>query len=409
MAPPAPQPQLKRSLGLALLTFYGLGNILGAGIYVLIGKVVGVAGMYAPLAFMTAALIAALSALSYGELSARLPLSAGEAVYLEHAFGKRWLTVTTGVLVAFAGMVSAATISRGFAGYLQVYIAVPDPLAIIVLIGVLGALAAWGITQSVRVAALFTLLEIGGLLLVVIVGGGSLAALPERLPELLPPLQPAAWQGVLLGAFLAFYAYIGFEDMVNVAEEVHSPQRNLPLAIMLALLISTALYILVALVATLSVPAQQLAASDAPLALIYQHVTGRDPVVITQVALFAVINGALIQIIMAARIFYGMSHQGWLPPLLSRVHPRTQTPVIATLLVASLVALMALWLPLVALAKLTSFIVLLVFALINASLLRIKQLDPEPHGIRTIPAWIPLLALLCTVALSLAELLSYRH
>jgi amino acid transporter len=210
-----------------------------------------------------------------------------------------------------------------------------------------------------------------------------------------------------MGAFMAFYAYIGFEDMVNVAEEVKEPQRTLPLAILLALAISTLLYFLVSLVATLSIPVEALVRSDAPLALIYQSATGREPVLITQIALVAVVNGALIQIIMAARVFYGMAAQGWLPAVfsgLARVHAITRTPLLATGLVTTVVLVMALWLPLLTLARITSFIVLLVFALVNLALLVIKRRNPRPVGVSVYPLWLPALALLMTVLLLGLEL-----
>ena len=394
--------KLHRSIGLYLLTFYGLGNILGAGIYVLIGKVAGSAGLYAPVSFTIAALVAGFTAFSYAELSARLPVSAGEAVYLEHALGKRWLSLTVGILIALAGMVSAATISRGFVGYLDVFVTLPPAMAITALLLVLGGLAAWGISQSVKFAAFLTLLEIVGLVLVIIVAGDSLTQLPDRLPELLPPAEPLVWQGIFMGAFLAFYAYIGFEDMVNVAEEVKDPQQTLPRAIVLALVISTVLYLLVSLVATLTLPAEALARSDAPLALIYKSATGREPVLITQIALFAVVNGALIQIIMVSRVFYGMAAQGWLSARLAglaHVHAVTRTPLQATGLVTTMVLIMALWLPLLTLARITSFIVLVVFALVNLALLMIKRRDPAPAGVSVYPSWLPVTALLLTLLL----------
>lgn len=144
---------LDRSLGLGLITLYGLGNILGAGIYVLIGEVIGVAGMATPLAFLVAAMIAALSAFTYGELAARFPVSAGEAVYVQKAFGQRWLSIAVGLLIAFAGMVSAATLSRGFSGYFRVLVELPDALLIVCLVAALGFVAAWGIKSSARIAA----------------------------------------------------------------------------------------------------------------------------------------------------------------------------------------------------------------------------------------------------------------
>ena len=398
--------ELKRGLSLWLLVFYGLGNILGAGIYVLVGKVAGSAGLFAPVAFLVASLVAAFTALSYAELVARYPLSAGEAVYVQEGLGLRALSVLVGLLIVLMGAVSAATIARGFVGYLDVLIEVPDAVAITLLVLVLAATAVWGIVESVRIAALVTLVELLGLGLVLAVAGDSLFTVPGRLPELVPPPDPVIWQGIMFGAFLAFYAFIGFEDMVNVAEEVRNPVRNVPLAILLALGITTLLYAAVSLTAVLTVAPAQLAASDAPLATVYQQATGNKPVVLSIISLFAVVNGALIQIIMGSRILYGMSREGWLPARFGRVWRRTQTPVAATVATAATVLVLALWLPLVTLAKSTNFLVLVVFSLVNLSLLRIKWRDPRPTGLRVMPHWVPAGGIVASLGLLLFQVIA---
>ncbi len=396
--------QLKRGLSLWLLVFYGLGNILGAGIYVLVGKVAGSAGLFAPIAFFVASLVAAFTALTYAELVARYPLSAGEAVYVQKGLRLPALSVVVGLLIVLMGSVSAATIARGFIGYLDILIELPDAVAMTLLVFVLGATAIWGIIESVTIAALVTLIELLGLGLVLAVAGDNLFTIPDRLPELLPPMDPVIWQGIMLGAFLAFYAFVGFEDMVNVAEEVRNPVRNVPLAILLALGITTLLYAAVSLAAILTVAPEQLAASNAPLATVYQQATGSKPVVLSIISIFAVVNGALIQIIMSSRILYGMSRQGWLPALFGRVWSKTQTPVAATIAAAGTVLVLALWLPLVTLARSTSFLVLIVFTLMNLSLLRIKLRDPHPEGIRVVPRWIPAGGIIASLGLLLFQL-----
>ena len=380
---------LKRALSLPLVTLYGLGNILGAGIYVLVGKVVGHAGMFAPLSFLVAALLASLSAFAYAELSARYPLSAGEAVYVQEGIGIESVSRLVGLLIILAGVVSAATILRGFTGYLQVFFPVNDSAALLVLAMVLGGIAAWGISESVLVAAVITLIEITGLLIIIGVASPELAQLQPLAADFSPLAEFGVWQGIFIGGFLAFYAFIGFEDMVNVAEEVQHPQRNLPRAILIALALSSALYFLVALAAVISVSGEQLATSDAPLAFLYQQITGRDPVLITLISMLAVINGALIQIIMASRVCYGMGKKHWLPAVFAQVHAITRTPVFATLAVALLVLIMALWLPLETLAKATSYLLLVVFSLINLSLWRLKRNQPHPAGIIRVPLWVP--------------------
>jgi amino acid transporter len=400
----APHLSLKRSLSLPLVTFYGLGNILGAGIYVLIGKVVAYAGVFAPLSFMAAFMLACLTAFTYAELVARFPQSAGEAVYVQEGIGHAAVAALVGLLIVFAGVVSAATILRGFAGYLQVFAAVPEALVTAVLVVLLGGLAVWGISESVAVAALITMIEIGGLLLIV---GVAAPAMPLVLPEaadFAPLLDPGVWQGIMVGGFLAFYAFIGFEDMVNVAEEVRHPRHNLPRALLAALVISALLYFMVALVAVSSVPGDLLAASEAPLAFVYQHVTGREPVAISVISMFAVINGALIQIIMASRVCYGMGRKGWLPLLFARVHDVTRTPVIATVTVAVLVLAMALWLPLETLAKATSYFLLLVFSLVNLALWRLKGRGVQPSGIIQVPRWVPACGCVASASFLLMQL-----
>ncbi len=396
---------LSRSLGLTLITLYGLGNILGAGIYVLIGEVVGAAGMGAPMAFIMAAIVAALSAFTYGELAARFPVSAGEAVYVHEAFDLHWLSMTVGLLIAAAGMVSAATLARGFAGYFQVLVDLPDALLIVFVVVALGFIAAWGIKSSVRIAATLTIIEAGGLVMIVAVAGGNLDTVPENLPRMLLLEGDSTLSGLVLGAFLAFFAFIGFEDMVNVAEEVEHPERNLPLGILIALCVSTVIYLLVVLAALTSVPMEKLAGSKAPLALVYQHATGGSPVVISSIGLLAVVNGALVQIIMAARIFYGMSVNGWLPRVLRTVNPRTRTPVTATVVVVVIVVTLALWFPLVGLASTTSFLVLTVFGVVNLTLVALKRRQPEAAGVMPCPLWVPVAGATASFGLLVAQIL----
>ena len=383
------QTDLKRSLSLPLVTFYGIGTILGAGIYVLVGKVAGFAGMFTPFAFLLAAFLAALSAFSYAELSARFPMSAGEAVYVQEGLGWRKLSIIVGVSIVFAGIISVATLVHGFVGYFQVFVDAPAIVVIISLTLLMGLVVAWGINESVIIASLMTLLEIGGLVLIIWVARESFSLLPARWPEMLPPLELPAWGGIVAGCYIAFYAFIGFEDIVNVAEEVRDPHRNLPRAIVIALVVTSLFYFAVAVVSILTLAPTELARTDAPLAELYQNVTSRQPVVITIISLVSVLNGALIQIIMASRVLYGMSRQGWLPPFLGQVNTRTRTPLLATGLVTGLVLLFAMWLPLLSLAKLTSFIILIVFALINLSLWQIKIRAPQPEDIRTVPLWVP--------------------
>ncbi len=398
--------QLLRKITMPMLLFYGLGNILGAGIYVLIAEVANTSGMYAPFSFLMALVIVSFTALSYGELASRYPDAAGVALYVKKGLGSTNLSVIIGLTIALAGLISAATIARGFTGYLAELTPLPEWLALLGLITILGLIAIWGIGESVAIAVTITFIEIGGLLLILWIGLPVLPTLAERAPELIPPLEWDVWYGISLGGFLAFYAFLGFEDMVNIAEEVKAPSKAYPRAILFSLIIATLLYLSVSLVSVLLLSPQQLATTDAPFATIYEHATGNEGTLITIIGIFAIINGALIQIIMASRMVYGISKKGWLPSPLSYVNSKTKTPVVATLLVSAITLGFALWLPLVTLAKLTSFLVLIVFTVVNIALIRIKRQHPDPEGAYLVPFWIPVAGLVVNIIFLALQLFS---
>ena len=393
--PPAePRPRakaaLRRSLSLPLMVLYGLGTTIGAGIYVLIGGVVGSAGLYTPIAFLLALLMASFTAFSFAELTARYPKSAGEAAYVHQGFGRTWLTLAVGLLMTGAVIVSGGAIVRGFTGYLQSFVSAPDWLIIIALILVLGMVAAWGILQSVVLAALLTVIEIGGLLIVIAVGAPSLGDLPARHGELLPPFDWSAWSGIITGSILAFYAFIGFESMVNVAEEVKNVRRTLPRAIILTLAITGALYITISLIAVLALPPDELAGQRAPLAYLFERVTGSDLPILRVIGTLSALNGAFIEIIVASRILYGLSSERWLPRHLGHIHPRTQTPLISTAFVVLAMLLFALFVPIETLAETTSLVTLAIFAVTNLALIRLKRRAPPPTGGLVVPRFVPI-------------------
>jgi APA family basic amino acid/polyamine antiporter len=400
------QPKLKRALNLPLITLYGLGTTIGGGIYVLVGKVAERAGMMAPISFVAAALLSAFTALTFAELSRRFPKSAGEAVYVKEAFNYKQLAVFVGVLVILNGCVSAAALANGFVGYLQTFTPIPDWTAIIVISIALGLLAAWGIGQSVIAAAIITVIEVAGLLIIVWVARDEFATLPLRSHELMPGLDGAIWLGILSGSFLAFYAFIGFEDMVNVAEEIKDVEKTLPRAIIITLVLTTIIYFLVSLVAVLSIPPHELGQEKAPLSYIYQIKSGSDPALISLIGIFAILNGGLIQMIMASRVLYGMSRQSLTPKALrfmGDINRRTQTPVKATAAVVILVCVLALRFDIESLAETTSLMILIIATLVNAALLRLKLLDshkPETKGI-TVPLWVPLCGLVVSLSFAL--------
>jgi amino acid transporter len=366
---------------------YGLGTTIGAGIYALTGVVAGRAGMGAPLAFALASLLALFTALSFAELSSRFPRAGGEAVYVREGLGGRRLSTLVGILVVFAGVVSAATVSVGVVGYLGEFVSVPRLWAIGVGVLLVGGVAAWGIRESFVLAGLLTLVEIGGLLAVVGYGVEHLTALPARVGEMLPS-DVGTWRAVGGAAVLAFYAFLGFEDMVNVAEEVREVRRTMPRAILLTLLVTTVLYALVTTVAVLVVPPEELAASDAPLSLVFAR-SGGPAAALGVIAIFALLNGALVQVVKASRVLFGLADQGSLPARLARVHSRTRTPLLATMLATGATLLLALAFPLAVLAETTSAITLAVFTLTNLSLVLVKRRGPAPAGATTFPIWVP--------------------
>jgi APA family basic amino acid/polyamine antiporter len=393
------QPTLKRSINYPLLTLYGLGTIVGAGIYVLVGEVVNEAGLYAPVSFLLAAAIATFTAFTYAELSSRFPRSAGEAYYTQRAFNNKVFSGAIGWSIVVIGVVSTATITNGFVGYFNVYVEAPAWIVIIGLIVALAIIAGWGITESVWLAAVITVIEVGGLLFVIVIATQIETPQALEINDLVPSLDSSVWLGVALGAFLAFYAYIGFEDMVNVAEEVIHPRRTLPLGILTALVISTLLYIFVAVAAIYAVPIDQLSVSNAPLVDIVKQYSQSAVVVMGVISMIAVVNGALIQIIMASRVIYGMACQKLAPDIFSRVNAKTSTPLWATGLATVVVLILALTFSLVTLAKLTSFVTLLVFAVMHLALLIIKKKEPDPVYATVYPAWIPVIGLIVSLAL----------
>jgi len=386
--------ELKRSIGLSLLTLYGLGTILGAGIYVLVGKVAVYSGLYAPIAFLLAALLAGLSGYSYAALSSRHPKSAGEAVYIQEAFGIQLLSTIVGWMVVLTGVVSAATIANGFVGYLQVFVNISDFWAITLLLLSMTLLAVWGVSESVIATAVTTVLGIVGLILILAFSAPAFLTLPERLPDITPPIfDGGIWFGILLGAFLAFYAFIGFEDMVNMAEEVKEPEKTLPKAIIAAIIISSLFYYLIALAAILQLPLNELTQSKAPMADIMNQHNEQAAKLISLISLAAVVNGALVQIIMGARVLYGMGKQSLAPAWLATVHHTRQTPYIATLIIGCVVWILATSLDLTTLAKITSFIIILVFLLVNLALIRILRTETEaPDQAMAVKTWIPYIA-----------------
>jgi len=390
---------LKRRLGLPLLVLYGTGITIGAGIYVLIGAVAGHAGVYSPWSFLLAAAVMAFTVASYIELSARYPVSAGEAAYVRAAFESRLLSTMTGLLTVVIAVVSSAAVALGSAGYIQQFVDLPRSLIVIVLVVGLGTVAAWGILESVIVASVFTLIEAGGLIAIIAVAVYTDVPLVAALVNT-PPLETGALSGIAFGSLLAFFAFIGFEDLANVVEEAKDPRRDIPRAMVLTLLISTILYVVVAAVAVSAVSIEQLSLSPAPLSLVFRKIAGVSPATISAIAIVATLNTILAQMTMAARVIYGLARDGDLPRNLAQVSPRTGTPLVATVLIVASIIPLALVVSFAWLAESTSLATLAVFALVNLALLRLRfrQVKSDaPHV--TVPIWVPAVGLATCVAM----------
>lgn len=399
-----PAAGLRRRLGLPLLVLYGTGVTVGAGIYVLIGAVAGHAGTYSSWAFALAAAVMALTAASYAELATRYPVSAGEAAYIRAAFNSRLLSTAVGSLRLAIGIISAAAVTLGGSGYIRQLVELPTPLIAIAVVAALGVVAAWGILESVMLAGLLTLIETGGLVWIIVSATHSGIAFNAALFTP-PPLDASVFSGITFAGLLAFFAFVGFEDLANVVEEAKRPQRNIPWAMTLTLLITTVLYVLIAAISVSAVPPKILAASTAPLSLVFGAVAGISPNTFSVIAIVSTLNTILAQMTMTARVVYGMAQQGDLPGMAGRVHSRTGTPLIATGLVMLAVAALALTIPLEPLAESTSLATLMLFACVNVSVLRIRLRHPGTGAAPVrVPLWMPSLGLITCVLMMAAAL-----
>lgn len=394
---------LRRRLGLAALIAYGVGDILGAGIYALVGKVTGQAGVWGWLSFLVAMGIASLTGLSYAELVTRFPRSGGEAHFCQRAFGRRWLSTLVGWLVLCSGIVSMGAVAHAFAGYLHgLQPDWPDRPLQLAFLCILAGITFVGIREASAANIVFTLIEAAGLLFVLatglvfladgdaaMAGGGNEAAVGF------------SWLAVMQGATLAFYAFIGFEDMANVAEEVHEPERVFPAALLWSVAIAGGLYVAVALVAVAVVPPAELAAAEAPLLEVVRVAAPwTPPASFTIVALFAVSNTGLLNFVMASRLVYGMAQDKLVPTVLSRVHAGRGTPHMAIAVVLMVTAALSLTGTLSELAATTSVLILTAFLMVNLSLLRIRLSEVTPVESFQVPLFVPVLAAASCVGLA---------
>jgi len=391
--------KLKRALGLWEATLTGVGVILGAGIYALIGEATGLAGNSTWLAFIIASIVAGLTGLSYAELSSMLPKAGAEYVYTKKAFGDL-TSFTVGWLLIVSAVVSSATVALGFGGYFtSVFPEVPFLAAGIGMSIVFTLVAMWGIRESAWIAVLFTLIEAGGLVLIIAIGLPYLGSV-DYLEA------PLGFGGLFAASALVFFAYIGFEDVARLSEEVRNPGKNIPRALILALIISVVLYALTSVSVVSVMGWDALAASKAPLAEVAATALGSEAfLLLSAIAIFSTSNTVLLMVIGGARVLYGMGEGGSLPSFFGGVWKSRKTPAVATACVGALVALFVLVGDIGKVANLTNFTLFLTFILVNAAVIKLRFKLPRakrpfklPLNIGRVPV-LPLLGIITCVFL----------
>ncbi|WP_257155614.1 APC family permease [Streptomyces sp. Ru87] len=399
--PEAPATPLKRALTTPLLFLFILGDVLGAGVYVLVGQVAGESGGAVWVPLLAALALALLTAGSYAELATKYPRAGGAAHYTRRAFGP-FTGFLTGFCMLAAGIVSVAALARAFGGeYLTVFVSLPVALVAVLFLAALALLNARGIRESMRVNVVATLIEVGGLLLIaglglriVLRGDGDFGAL-TRLGT--PEHGPLA--AVLGGAVLAYYSFVGFETSVNLAEETRDPRRSYPRALFGALGAAGLVYGLVGVAATVSVPTGRLVESSGPLLEVVEAAGGLPEELFGAVALVAVANGALLTGIMSSRLAYGMARDGLLPGFLTRVLPGRRTPWAAIAATTGIAMLFALTGDVATLASTLVLLLLVVFAAVNTAVLALRR-DGGGTGHFRVPAVFPVLGVASCVLLA---------
>ncbi len=394
--------QLVRRITLISLVFYGIGDILGAGIYGLVGKAAGIMGNGVWLAFLISAAAAIFTGLTYASLGSRYPRAAGIAYILKKSFGSNFLAYVFGIVVLCSGLVSMATASRAFSGYLSGMLPFLSlNMGILVFMALLTLIVLKGIKESMWANIVCTVIELSGLLLVIVVGISFIGDVPlmdftsekNPTPQLQMPL-------MLTGAILTFYSFMGFEDIMNVAEEVENPQRNLPIGIIVAVLVSSVIYMLISVIAVSVIPAHELAKSTQPLVDVVAKAAPWFPTkLFSIISMFAIANTALLNFIMGSRLVYGMSREKLLPKVLGYVSAKTHTPVIAIFLCIFIVLFMAFTGEIAILAKSSSLLLLTGFFMMNISLIILKKRKSEEKGRFEIPYFIPVLGAILAITL----------
>lgn len=397
---------LKRTIGLPALILYGTGNILGAGIYGLIGKVTGAMGNGAWLAFLMSMVAAGLTGLSYASVGSRYPRAGGAAYISARAFRNSFLSYAVGIMVMMSGFLSMATATRIFAGYLEGLIpGLSQTLTIVIFAVLLTALVWKGIKDSLWFNAVCTSVELGGLLFIICIGIPYIGDMPLMdFKSVSNPSGDLSMGIVLAGAVLTFFSFIGFEDLLNISEEVKEPRRNLPLGLIIALCCASVVYILVSLVAVSVVPADQLAASQQPMTdIVSAAASWMPPGIFSFIALFAVSNTVLLNMITTSRLIFGMARQGHLPKMFEKVHPKHGNPHLAVIVSGAVLLALALIGDISSLAKATALMLLCSFVVVNASLIVLSRRE-KVEGAFDVPTFVPVLGLvLCALLAFYAE------
>jgi APA family basic amino acid/polyamine antiporter len=385
--------KLNPTITRTMLTVFVIGDVLGAGIYALVGEVGGEVGGAIWASFLLAGALAVFTAASYAELVTKYPKAAGAALYVHRAFKQPFFTFVVAFAVMCSGVTSAATLATAFGGdYLSEFVELPKILVGIVFIAVLSAINFRGIKESVGINLGLTAIELFGLLLVVVIGAAFLldgGGDPGRALEFKSGSSvPLA---VLGGASLAFFALIGFEDSVNVAEETKEPSRVYPRALFLGLAIAGIVYMGVTVIASMAVETSKLVESDGPLLEVVDlGPLGVSTKLFAAIALFALTNGALINLIMASRIVYGMSNEGIVPRAFGRVHESRRTPYVAIAFTAAIAVVLVTLGDLESLADTTVLLLLIVFVCVNVAVLVLRR-DRVEHEHFHAPSAIPVI------------------
>ncbi|MEU7723193.1 APC family permease [Streptomyces tibetensis] len=384
-----------------MLYFFILGDVLGAGVYVLIGQVAADAGGAVWVPLVVALLLALLTAASYAELATKYPRAGGASHYTTRAFGP-CAGFIAGFCMLAAGLVSVAALARGFGGdYLSAFVTLPVGLVAVLFLALLALVNARGIEESTRANVVATLVEVGGLVVIVVLGAWMLLRGDGdvgRLMQLGTPEKGAA-TAVLSGSVLAYYSFVGFETSVNVAEETRNPRRSYPRALFGALATAGAVYVLVGIAASAAVPTARLAGSSGPLLEVVEEAGAVPTRLFSAIALVAVANGALLTGIMSSRLAYGMAKDGLLPAALTQVLPGRRTPWVSIAVTTLLAMLLALTGSVATLASTLVLLLLVVFLMVNTAVLVLRRDPGEADHFRS-PTVVPVLGIASCVVLA---------